>query len=486
MSKKEVVSTVVDEEMSVVIPEEEVVEASDGVSEVAEVAEDEEFDMSFDGEYENPPIDNENILEVEMDFGEMDVSNYKEPPVSYDARKGIALVDDEIFDGFVDEDGYIEIPVGEVDKKGRKKVERVKAVKVKKKKTRKNFIIGTMFKENFGALIPYIDDVNVTDINWNGIQLWVDDVKKGRYLSDVKLNKEFVEGFAVRVSNVVSRTFNKYSPRLEAETDELRITVLHESVSHTGTAISIRKTPAVKRINFMQSIKEGSYCSEETANFLSNSVKAKMNIAICGLPGVGKTELVKFLTNYIAPRDRVITVEDTMEIHYSKVNPGKDCLELKVEEHFSYTDAIKVSLRLLPEWIILSEARSKEVKYLLESVSTGAKCITTIHTDDVRKIPERVVNMLGEVSNVENIENTVYNFFNLGIYIDKKQDEETGRVERWISQVCLFSREDGVNKCSMILDKGILHMDAIPSEMLYRYNKAGISDPFAYTYVKMD
>ena len=142
--------------------------------------------------------------------------------------------------------------------------------------------------ENYGLLLPFIQDINVTDINWNGMHLWIDDLTRGRYMSDVTLSDEFVNSFAIRISNVADRTFNKYNPKLEAETEELRITIIHDSVSHTGTCISIRKTPAVKRIEFEKSINNGSYCSRTVADFISNCIKAKLNVVICGLPGVGK------------------------------------------------------------------------------------------------------------------------------------------------------------------------------------------------------
>lgn len=43
---------------------------------------------------------------------------------------------------------------------------------------------------------------------------------------------------------------------------------------------------------------------------------------------------------------------------------------------------------------MLSEARSTEVKSLLECWSTGIRGFTTLHTDDVRKIPDRILNMM--------------------------------------------------------------------------------------------
>lgn len=347
------------------------------------------------------------------------------------------------------------------------------------------FLIGVMYEENFGALLPYIRDIEVTDINWNGKDLWIDDVSRGRYCAGIKLENDFVDAFCVRVANVVSKTFNKYYPRLEAETDDLRITIIHKSVSHTGTTISIRKTPIVKRITFAKSIKEDYYAPEEVANLLSNSVKAKFNIVIGGLPGVGKTELVKYLTNYIFPRDRVITIEDTMEIHYSKINPNKDCVELKVDDTiFTYTDAIKSCLRLLPQWILLSEARSKEVQYLLESISTGAKCITTIHTDDMRKVPKRVVNMMGDMDNSSLAEQMAYSYFDVGILVDKVQDAVTGKISRFIAQIVMYYEEGGENKCAVLYDRGKLTGEPIPEEALQHFNRMGISDPWKYTFIQ--
>lgn len=378
---------------------------------------------------------------------------------------------------------YYEYNTGRLDSKGKPIVKKLK-IKKYKRREKKTFDIGIFREENFGVLLPFINDIDVTDINWNGSQLWIDDVNKGRYKVDTVLDKEFIDVMSIRIANVVSKTFNKYQPSLEAETDELRITILHESISNTGRAISIRKTPALKRINFMHSIKQGDYCSEEIANLMSNAVKAKFNIIVCGLPGVGKTELVKFLTNYIFPSDRVVTIEDTLELHYDKINPDKDSLVLKITPQFSYTQAIKESLRLLPEWVLLSEARSTEVKYLMESVSTGTKCITTLHTDDVRKIPDRIVNMIGDINQEEIIKNQVYSFFDIGILIDKEEEAQTGRIKRWISQVCFFDRSNDKNECVMIVDNGQFTNNKLPQDAIRRFRNAGILNPYEYTYIK--
>ena len=96
---------------------------------------------------------------------------------------------------------------------------------------------------DFGVLMDYIRKESVTDINWNGTALWIDDLYKGRYKSGIILSDEYLQRFSAKLSNVVSRQFNKYSPILEAETAELRISVIHQEVANTGTVLSIRKIP---------------------------------------------------------------------------------------------------------------------------------------------------------------------------------------------------------------------------------------------------
>ena len=274
--------------------------------------------------------------------------------------------------------------------------------------------------EYYGPLLPFIKNDNITDINYNGKDVWVDDLTMGRYKADVELSHDFIQNFSQRIADAVSENFNQYTPLLEAETDVLRISIVHESVANTGRSISIRKTPIIKRLSFEKMIEEG-YASKEVLSLLQHCVEGKMNALICGLPGAGKTELLKYLTTFIPNNDRVITIEDSLEIHYASINDGKDCVEMKVDgDRFDYVKAIKACLRQNPQWILLSEARSTEVKHLLESMSTGTHCLTTIHTDDVRKVPDRVKNMIQDSNISERVENDVYSFLDLAVLVRKK------------------------------------------------------------------
>lgn len=332
-------------------------------------------------------------------------------------------------------------------------------------------------RQDYGILYPYIIEEQVTDINWNGRQLWVDDLEKGRYMAGEILTEEFVERFVTLLANVTNRAFNKMNPVLEAETEELRISIVHRSVAHSGTTISLRKIPAVRRLEKSDMVVNG-YCSEEVLDFLIHCITAHCSIAICGLPGAGKTELLKYLTQYIPATDRAITIEDVLEIHYQKINPNKDCVEMKVAENFTYTEAIKACLRQLPKWIILSEARSTEVRYLLESFSTGACGITTLHTDDVRNIPDRIKNMAGGTEDLERIENDTYRYLDVGILVKSTMEAE-GRIHRYIDQIAVFDRygkdwNETVNQIVMLLEDGKILNRQLPKNLIRKFQENGI------------
>ena len=142
-------------------------------------------------------------------------------------------------------------------------------------------------EECFGPLLPYVKDQQVTDINYNGTDVWIEHLKYGIRKAPVNLTPEFAGRFSVLISNIVSEQINKFNNVLEAETDTLRISIIHPSVTNTGYSISIRKTPAVMRMTEEKMLADG-YCSREVLLFLRNCMEAKLNMVFCGCPGAGK------------------------------------------------------------------------------------------------------------------------------------------------------------------------------------------------------
>lgn len=326
-------------------------------------------------------------------------------------------------------------------------------------------------KELFQDLYPYIVNEKVTDIKWNGYELRIDDLDKGRYVSDKVLDDDFLNIFTSRLSNHVNVGFNPSRPTLQAETPGLRIQASHPFVHGDGKyVLAIRKTPAVARLSDAE-IKRQGYADDLFPKLMKGLIKAHMAGIIIGDVGAGKTELEKYIAGFIPDDEPTVTIEDTLELKLKQIYPKKDIFPLKVTEKFPTEQAIRHALRTNTKWMLIAEARGREIFSILEGASTGCIAWSTIHTTNVWKIPDRIVQMAGGNADKEALENTVYEFFNVGIKVSKTVT--SNGIKRRIEEICFFDRKDGKNNCVVFMKKGKYTGMKIPESIMeeLRYNK---------------
>ncbi len=341
----------------------------------------------------------------------------------------------------------------------------------------KNTDMLSLSPEHYGPFYEYVVDDNITDIDFNGTDLWITDSKNRRVkVKDHNITPAFIEQFSQRVANKVSKPFNKLNNLLEAETKTLRISILHEEAAVSGRSVCLRKTLPMVRMT-EESIVRDNYMPKEIFNLLINCLKAHMNFCIAGEPGAGKTECAKFLSQYIPANERVITIEDSPEWHFKEINPENDCVEMRVNDDFPYAKAIKTSLRQNPKWIMLSEARSVEAKYLIESWSTGVNGITTIHTDDIRKVSSRLLNMMSNREDSDRLENDVYEFCNVAMLIRRKKNID-GSSYRYVDQMGFLYKNGNDKGVQMLVKNGEVISHDLPENIKFRLDRVGITNYF--------
>lgn len=296
------------------------------------------------------------------------------------------------------------------------------------------------FDFDFEFLDEYIKEDLITDVNFNGQTLWIDHLSKGRYCVDLIVTDHEIENFCYRFANFSNKQFNNTFPILESETNNLRISIIHKSISKSGYSISIRKTPPVMRLSRATLI-DSNYATDELLNTLETLIKSRKNIMISGLPGVGKTELLKYLTSFIKENQRVITIEDNLEIRFSEIHPKKDGVMIKINSKVDYRGAIKASLRQRVDWILLSEVRGDEVVDLLQAVSTGASIISTVHADNASQIPKRILHMFpgNEITN-DKLLYSIYENIDYGISI-KSRITDLG-IQRYIDELVQYTVDE--------------------------------------------
>lgn len=115
----------------------------------------------------------------------------------------------------------------------------------------------------------------------------------------------------------------------------------------------------------------------------------------------------------------------------------------------------------------------------MECFSTGISGLTTLHTDDTRKIPDRILNMVSDSYAANRMINDVYTFINVGVLIRKKVVDN--RIIRNVDQICLFDRDNDTNTKDLIVENGTQVSQKIPDNLLKRFRRAGIEDPFVFT-----
>ncbi len=311
---------------------------------------------------------------------------------------------------------------------------------------------------DFGHLKPYLADDDITDISYdNGGQIHLKTLSKGIFrIENPAINDAFMEKLAFQCSNVMGKTFNMAHPFLDAESAELRLAFIHPTIAQNGIACVVRKTPAKIRLQ-KDKIVADKYVELDVIDFLEQCVLGHCNIIACGETGSGKTEFIKYLASKIAEDEKIITIEDTLELHLDKIFPHRDIVSMKTNNIASYTDILEACMRQNPKWILLSEVRSAEaVLAVRNSISSGHYILSTIHADKASSIPNRLYSLLETNQDLNQFMSSICRYIQLGVYIRGYTDKATHNFKREIAEVTEFYVTNDTNeaKHNVIYRKG--------------------------------
>lgn len=293
---------------------------------------------------------------------------------------------------------------------------------------------------DFGAFQEYIDNDDITDISYtNNGQLWIRSLTQGsKRVENGNINNSVVEKLAFQCSNVMGVSFNNANPFLDAESPELRMNFVHDSIATNGIALVIRKTPAKIRLK-EETLLDEDYVTKDIHDFLIKCVHGHCNIIVCGETGSGKTEFVKYLASHTVESEKLITIEDTLELHLDKIYPHRDIVAMKTNNIASYSDVLVTCMRQNPKWILLSEVRSAEaVSAVRNSISSGHNILSTIHSDKANAIPHRMYSLMETDLDVDQFLNTIYRYVQLGVHIKAYYSPKYKKFHREIDEITEF------------------------------------------------
>lgn len=267
--------------------------------------------------------------------------------------------------------------------------------------------LGTADIIGFSRLDPLWRENSVDEIMVNGpkdIQVEI----RGRLMKvpgckfrDMKHLKTLIERIYGAIGKVVSRTNPIVDGRLH---DFSRLAVSHEAVSPAGPNLVIRRhregyIPATRLLNWNSA-------SEEMLVFLGNLIHKGASILVVGGTGSGKTTLLGALTGYIRNTDRIMTLEDNLEL---KLPPHKlaaapmECIDPKPDAPGSGVDMralVKASLRMRPNAIIVGEVRDEAAYDLCQALNTGHYGMSTVHANSEQEGVKRLASLVSQTGQV--------------------------------------------------------------------------------------
>lgn len=308
---------------------------------------------------------------------------------------------------------------------------------------------------DFGPLKEYLVNDDITDISYsNGGQIWIKTLSKGVLrIENPAIDNALMEKIAFQCSNTMGKSFNMANPFLDAESAELRMNFVHDSIAKNGIAVLIRKTPAKIRLK-KEKILEEDYIRLDIHDFLIKCVEGHCNILISGETGSGKTEFLKYLASHTKENEKLITIEDTLELHLDRIFPNRDIVAMKTNNIASYSEVLVTCMRQNPRWILLSEVRSAEaVMAVRNSISSGHNILSTIHADKAESIPSRMYSLLETNLDMSQFLKSIHRYIQIGVHIKGYFSKELQRFHREVAEVVEFYVDKNNEAKSKVLYK---------------------------------
>jgi type IV secretion system protein TrbB len=162
---------------------------------------------------------------------------------------------------------------------------------------------------------------------------------------------------------------------------------------------------------------------------LRRAIRDRKNILIVGSTGSGKTTLVNAcldLTAKMCPSDRVISIEDTMELQCPVVNS----VDLRAVGSVSMLDCLRACMRLKPKRIVVGEVRGAEAHVMLKAWNTGHPGgVATVHANDAVSGLVRLESLVAEATSAPQ-HSLIAEAIDLIVFIDEDSDLPAGRKVR--------------------------------------------------------
>jgi flagellar protein FlaI len=291
---------------------------------------------------------------------------------------------------------------------------------------------------SYGILEEILCDTDVEDVVINALKpIYVHHAKKGFIATPKKFtSRRELDVFIEKIIVFSGRHGYKRIANVELANLAGRVNIVDTPL---GPQITIAKAK-VDPLSIIDLVKNGSLSFEVAGQlwlYMEGMSLRPANLIIAGGPGTGKTTLLNALLAFIPPKDRLVVIEDTLELNTFLED---SCSRLEADEGLSLSDLVKNTLRMRPERIIVGEVRGEEARDMMTAINIGKYCMSTIHALTSR---EAIIRLSNEPMNVPNMLIGL-----IDVFVILKRYHVDGRIYRVVEEV---SETSGMENSKVLL-----------------------------------
>ena len=250
----------------------------------------------------------------------------------------------------------------------------------------------------YGPIQVLLDDPTVTEVMVNGEERIYCERKGKLELTSARfVSEEHLRRVIERIVSQVGRRIDESSPMVDARlADGSRVNAIIPPLAVKGCTLTIRKFS--KDPYQVDDLISFGTMTRETAELLQACVRGRLNILVAGGTGTGKTTFLNVLSGFIPTDERIVTIEDAVELQLHQdhvVQLESRPANLEGKGQITIRDLVKNSLRMRPDRIVVGECRSGEALDMLQAMNTGHDgSLSTVHANTPRDAIARLETMV--------------------------------------------------------------------------------------------